>query len=201
MFSASSPSRSVVPVGPVGPVGPACLAFLLPCSGRSALVLLCPCLRSLCRPVGGCLFVVVGETRGVFWRGVRAGVVGGVVGGVPSTVWALVRRGDPLAAALAAGRILLPEEGRRGWLLLAALPVHFGVSAGWGVVLARVLPARGTVLWGAVAGGVVAGVALSVPGRRTGAVRELSVLPQVVDHVVYGAVVGIYLRRRALRLR
>ena len=147
-------------------------------------------------------FVVLpmGETGLVFRGGVLAGMVGGAVGGVPSTVWALVRGRDPLGAAVAAGRLLLPEERRRGRLLVAALPVHFGISAAWGVVLARILPDRGTVFWGAVAGGVIAGVDLRVPGRRAAGVRELEVLPQVVDHLVYGAAVGIYLRRRALRL-
>jgi hypothetical protein len=103
-------------------------------------------------------------------------------------------------AAVAAGKVLLPFERRRAVLLLAALPVHCGISAGWGVVLARVLPARGTVFWGVVAGGVIAAVDLRLPGRRVAAVRDLSVFPQVVDHLVYGGVVGIYLRRRALRL-
>jgi hypothetical protein len=149
----------------------------------------------------GRLWGGVGETGGMLRGGVRAGVVGGVVGGVPSTVWALVGRGDPLGAAVAAGRLLLPGERRRGVLLIAALPVHFGISAAWGVVLARVLPGRRTVWWGVVAGLVIAAVDLRVPGRRAEAVRELSVLPQVVDHLVYGGVVGIYLRRRALRLR
>jgi len=106
-----------------------------------------------------------------------------------------------LAAALAAGKLLLPAETRRGRLLVAAVPVHFGISAGWGVVLARVLPERVAVFWGVVGGGVIAVVDLSLPGRRVVAVRELSVLPQVVDHLVYGGVVGFYLRLRALRLR
>jgi hypothetical protein len=96
--------------------------------------------------------------------------------------------------------LLLPDETRVGPLLVAALPVHLGISAGWGVVLARVLPSRGTVFWGAVGGGVIAAVDLRMPGRRAAAVRALSVFPQVVDHVVFGAVVGLYLRRRTLSL-
>jgi hypothetical protein len=48
---------------------------------------------------------------------------------------------------------------------------------------------------------VIAAIDLRVPGRRAAAVRALPVFPQVVDHVVFGAVVGIYLRRRALRFR
>jgi hypothetical protein len=155
----------------------------------------CACFRC-CSAFGGGW----GDTRCVRRGGVRAGVLGGVVGGAPSTLWALVGRRDPFEAGVAAGRLLLPEEGRAWVLLLAGVPVHFGISAGWGVVLARVLPSRGTVVWGAVAGGVIATVDLRMPGRRAAAVRALPVFPQVVDHVVFGAVVGIYLRRRALRL-
>jgi hypothetical protein len=102
---------------------------------------------------------------------------------------------------VAAGKLLLPREERVAVLVLAAVPVHVGISVAWGVVLERVLPDRGTVFWGALAGGVIAAIDLRVPGRRAAAVRALSVFPQVVDHVVFGAVVGIYLRRRALRLR
>lgn len=142
----------------------------------------------------------VSPCRVLVGGGVWAGVVGGVLGGVPSTVWAVVRGRDPLAAALAAGKVLLPGERRVGVLLLAALPVHFGISVGWGVVLARVLPARRTAFWGAVAGVGIALVDLRVPGRRAAAVRALPSCPQVVDHLVYGCVVGHYLRRRPLRL-
>jgi hypothetical protein len=124
-----------------------------------------------------------------------------MVSGVPSTLIALVTREDPLAAALAAGKVLLPDERRFLPLAVAALPVHFGVSVFWGSVLAWVLPARGTVFWGAVGGVVIAALDLRLPGRRVAAVRALPVFPQVLDHVAFGAVVGVYLRRRALRLR
>jgi hypothetical protein len=133
--------------------------------------------------------------------GVRAGVVAGVVSGVPSTLIALVEREDPLAATFAAGRILLPDERRSLLLVLAALPVHFAVSVWWGSVLARVLPARGTVAWGLLGGLAIAALDMRLPGRRAAAVRGLPVFPQVLDHVVFGGVVGVYLRRRALRLR
>ncbi len=129
--------------------------------------------------------------------GVRAGVFAGVVSGAPSTLFALVRREDPLAAACAAGRVLLPDERRVLPLLIAALPVHFGISVWWGTVLARVLPARRTVVWGAVGGLVIAALDLRLPGRRVAAVRALPVLPQVLDHVAFGVAVGVYLRRRA----
>ena len=132
--------------------------------------------------------------------GIHAGLVAAVLSGAPSTVHALVTRQDPLAATRAAGALLLPDETRTAPLLAAAVPVHLGISVGWGLVLARLLPARATVFWGAVAGAGIAAVDLRLPGRRTAAVRALSVWPQVADHVAFGAVVGLYLRRRALRL-
>lgn len=120
---------------------------------------------------------------------------------MPSTLIALVTRQDPLAATFAAGRILLPDERRALPLVLAALPVHLGISAFWGGMLARVLPARGAPLWGALGGLAIAAIDLRLPGRRVEAVRGLPVFPQVLDHVVFGAVVGIHLRRQALSLR
>lgn len=155
----------------------------------------------VCRCVVVCCLGPCGVVGVRVSSGVLAGVVGGAVGGVPSTVFALVRGRDPLAAALAVGRVVLPDENRTGRLLAVALPVHVGISALWGCVLARVLPARGAASWGAVAGVGIAALDLRLPGRRMAAVRALPVLPQVVDHLVYGAVVGACLRRRALRLR
>ncbi|MGW5466247.1 hypothetical protein, partial [Streptomyces sp. NPDC003996] len=69
----------------------------------------------------------------VFGTGVRAGIVAGVLSGVPSTLHALATRRDPLAATRAAGSLLLPDEARSARLLAAAIPVHFGLSVGWGV--------------------------------------------------------------------
>src|SRR5204862_7509936 len=56
--------------------------------------------------------------------GLAAGAVAGAVSALPSTLWALARGEDPLAATVAAGSILLPAEERRGWLVAAAVPVH-----------------------------------------------------------------------------
>ena len=136
--------------------------------------------------------------------GVTAGVVAGVLSGVPSTVYALLTRQDPLVATRAAGALLLPAETRSARLLAAAVPVHFGISVGWGVVLASVLPRRATVAWGALAGLGIAAVDLNLPGRRTARVRELAPGPQVADHLAFGIVVGAMvadLRRRPLSLR
>lgn len=150
------------------------------CGGWYARVGLGSFVSLMARPVWDCWLV----------RWVWAGVVGGV----PSTLHAVVTRRDPLAAVRAAGALVLPGEKRSGVLVVAAVPVHFSVSLFWALVLARVLPRRHAGMWGAVAGVGIALFDLSLPGRRVAAVRSLPFWPQVVDHVVFGAVVGVYLR-------
>jgi hypothetical protein len=129
-------------------------------------------------------------------EGLAAGLVAAVVGGLPSTLWAVAAGQDPLESTLAAGSILLPGEERRGRLLAAAVPVHLAVSVGWAFVLARVLPARRTVVAGALAGIGIAVVDLAIVGRRSTRIRRLPLAPQLADHVVYGATVGYVLARR-----
>ena len=127
--------------------------------------------------------------------GVVAGSVAAVVSGAPSTAWALATGGDPLEATRAAGTILLPRERRPGRLLLAALPVHLALSLGWAVALAAVVPRERTVELCALAGLAIAALDLGVIGRRLPAIRALPQPPQVADHLVYGATVGVALTR------
>ncbi|MDP8958816.1 MAG: hypothetical protein M3N51_06370 [Actinomycetota bacterium] len=128
--------------------------------------------------------------------GLVAGAVGGVISGVPSTLHALVRRGRPIEATLAAGSLLLPRENRLLPLVLAALPVHLAVSLGWGVVLSAGLPGKATAAWGALAGLGIAAFDLGVVGRRFPRLRELTLGPQLVDHLLYGWAVGAVLASR-----
>lgn len=129
-------------------------------------------------------------------QGVRAGLVAGVLSGAPSTLHAVVTGGDPLAATVAAGSILLRGETRRGRLMAAAVPVHFGLSVAWGVVLGALLPPRRTVGYGLLAGAAIAAADLGVVGRRLPMIRALPVAPQVLDHLAYGAVAGWLLAGR-----
>ena len=128
--------------------------------------------------------------------GVAGGLAGAALGGLPSTAHAMAFTGRPLEAALAAGALALPGEQRRSRLLLAAVPVHLGVSLAWGLVLARALPRRRTVAAGMAAGLAIAALDLGVVGRRIPRVRALPTLPQVADHLLFGAVVGTVVRRR-----
>ena len=129
-------------------------------------------------------------------EGALAGLVAAVVSGAPSTAIALALGEDPLEATLAAGSLLLPRERRRSRLLAAALPTHLALSLGWGAVLVVVLPRRRAVLLGALAGLAIAALDLGVVGRRHPRVRALRTLPQVADHLAFGAVAGAVLARR-----
>ena len=119
-------------------------------------------------------------------RVIRAAVWAAVLSGLPSTLHALARGRDPLAASLAAGSVLLSGETGRARLLAAAVPVHLGVSLAWTLVLDRagVRTARG----GAVAGLAIAALDLGVLGRRYPRVRALPLWPQIADHAAFGAI-------------
>jgi hypothetical protein len=125
---------------------------------------------------------------------VGAGMAGAVLSGVPSTVHALARRRDPLEGALAAGTLLLPRETRTLPLLAAATVAHLGISLGWALVLRSVVPERNGAAWGALGGLAIAALDLGVIGRRFPRIHALPVLPQVADHLAYGAVVGAFPR-------
>jgi hypothetical protein len=124
-----------------------------------------------------------------------------VLSGAPSTLDALVRRGDPLASSRAAGAIVVGE--RRGTVaqLAAAVPVHAALSLGWTTALAATLPPRREPLWGALAGLPIAALDLAVIGRRIPPIAALAQPPQWADHVAFGLAVGVVLawrrRRRA----
>ena len=116
--------------------------------------------------------------------------------GVPSTAIAVATGRDPLEATVAAGSVVLPGETRRGRLIAAAVPAHFALSIGWALVLAKILPQRRVLAAGAAAGLVIAAFDLGVVGRLFPRVRALPLLPQLADHVAYGATVAALLARR-----
>jgi hypothetical protein len=112
-----------------------------------------------------------------------------VLSGAPSTIHALATGGDPLGAARAAGTLL---PGRRTGIVRGLL-AHAAVSAFWGAALAAVLPRRRPAAWGAVAGLAIAGLDLGLVARWFPAIRALPPVPQVADHVAFGAIVGALL--------
>ena len=138
------------------------------------------------------------EPRPPLSDALAAGAVAAVLSGAPSTVHALLTGRSPLEASLAAGTLLLPREERAARLLAAAAVAHSGLSLGWAVVLAAILPRRRTAPAAVAAGLAIAALDLGVVGRRFPRIRALALAPQVLDHVAYGATVGavLSLRRR-----
>jgi hypothetical protein len=134
-----------------------------------------------------------------FSDGVAAAAVAGIVGAVPSTVYALLTGRPVTEASLAAGTLLLPGEERRGRLLAAAVPVHLTLSLGWALPLAVLLPRRGTVMAGALAGLGIAAIDLGLVGRRYARIAALPVVPQVMDHVAYATAAALVVKARRSR--
>jgi len=127
-------------------------------------------------------------------KAVPAGAVAAVVSGIPSTAHALLTGADVLAATKAAGTLLPGRRDRPG--VAAGLVAHVVVSAVWTGVLAAIarhhrLGAGG----GAVAGLAIAALDLGIAARAYPAVRALPRGPQILDHLVFGAVTGALLDR------
>jgi hypothetical protein len=138
--------------------------------------------------------------RNVLSTGIRAGAVAAAVSGIPSTVVALVGGRDVLEATEAAGTILLPHEGRRARLVVAAIPIHLATSLLWASLLSAVLPRKRTVAAGAAAGLAVALLDLGVLARRFPQVSALPLGPQIVDHLVFGVTAAAVIRGRRARV-
>jgi hypothetical protein len=142
--------------------------------------------------------------RGALRDGLVAGAVAGVLSGIPSTVHAVATGRDPLAAARAAGNLLLPAHARPAALLAAGGLAHGVISVGWGTVLAvavRRTSVASPLVAGAIAGAAIAALDLGLlvhgpAGRRWPLIRALPVGPQVADHLAFGAVAGAVLGRR-----
>src|SRR5438270_11454740 len=124
--------------------------------------------------------------------GLAAGLVAGLLSGAPSTLHAAVTGADPLAAARAAGNLLLPAGAGPAALLAAGAAAHVALSAGWGTVVA--MAARRSSLppavTGMLAGAVIAAIDLGLvahgpAGRRWPLIRALPVGPQVADHLAF----------------
>jgi hypothetical protein len=123
----------------------------------------------------------------------RTWLAAAVLSGVPSTVWALASGRSVLESTRAAGTLLGRPSVVRG------VTAHLAISLGWTWVLVRI--GVRSPLTGAAAGGAIAALDLGFVGRRIPAIAALPVLPQVADHLAFGAVVGWCNRKGASRLR
>ena len=125
-----------------------------------------------------------------------AGAAASVLAGVPSTLHAIATGGSVLEGAAAAGSIVLPHERRTPVLVAAAVPVHLALSLGWARVIAAVVSRRRPVTGSIACGLAIAALDLEVFGRRMPRIRALAQPPQWLDHLAYGATVGVVLRAR-----
>lgn len=126
---------------------------------------------------------MLGRSRPVL----TAAAVAAVVSGAPSTLLALLRGRPVLEATRAAGTLLGAPT------LPRALAAHGAISLWWAIVLARLLPRRRRVVWGAAAGVGISVLDLELIGRRFPAVRALPKLPQYLDHMAFGTAVAVVL--------
>jgi hypothetical protein len=83
----------------------------------------------------------------------------------------------------------LVPPGRPDVLVGAA--THFGISAGFGQVLGRLLPIRHSVLWGAAGGAAMGLIGAGVVGRRFPAIRALPFGRQLADNIAFGIIFAV----------
>ena len=114
--------------------------------------------------------------------------------GAPSTVHALLTTrslGATATYVLDATRAIgtLVPPGRPG--LTRGAIIHLGISAAVGEALARALPRQRSAAWGAAAGLALGVVDIGLIGRHFPAIRALPLIPQIADHVAFGAVFAL----------
>jgi hypothetical protein len=128
----------------------------------------------------------------------QATAVAAVFSGAPSSLEAFRRQPD-LGAVLAYVRdatravgTLVPP-GRPGFIRGAL--VHTGISVLCGEGLARTVPERRSVIWGAGAGLAMGVINVGVIGRRFPAIAALPLLPQLADNVAFGVLFAVVVDR------
>jgi hypothetical protein len=130
--------------------------------------------------------------------------VAAIFSGLPSTLHAFIT-GDGFRSAVeyvydatcAVGTLVPP--GRPGFKRGAL--VHLGISAACGELLARALPQRHSVAWGAAAGLAIGVINLGMIGRKFSAIRALPIVPGLADNVAFGALFAVVADRRDRELK
>jgi hypothetical protein len=128
-----------------------------------------------------------------------AGTAATLLSGLPSTLYALSRNEDISEAMRAAGAMLISPGSSLLELFEAAAVVHVAVSFFWAAPLVCFLPRRHVVL-----AAIAAALAIGVLDLRVIAplmfpeVARLAFWPQMADHAMWGASLGVALawRRR-----
>jgi hypothetical protein len=128
----------------------------------------------------------------------QATAVAAALSGAPSTLEAFRRQRDLRSAAAylwdatcAVGTLVPP--GRPGFIRGAL--VHVGISVLCGEGLARTVPERRSVIWGAGAGLAIGAINIGVIGRRFPAIAALPLVPQLADNAAFGALFAFVVDR------
>jgi hypothetical protein len=118
-----------------------------------------------------------------------------VLSGAPSTLWALHTGGDVGEATWAAGAMLLAPDSPRPWLFAAAALAHGAVSAFWTLVAGLLLPRRRPAGWALVMAAAIGLLDLRVIAPAFfPSVAALAFWPQMADHLMWGACLGVSLQ-------
>jgi hypothetical protein len=125
-----------------------------------------------------------------------AGGAATLLSGIPSTVYALVTGGDVTAATRAAGAMLIAPAASLPALFAAAALVHVCVSFFWAAILIRVLPRKAVVGWAILASAAIGWLDLRLIATAFfPEVARLEIAPQIADHLMWGATLGLALAR------
>lgn len=129
-----------------------------------------------------------------------AWIAASLLSGIPSTMHALLTRRDPFEATRAAGAMLTSVEAPWPRLLGAASVVHGTVSLFWAALLWRALP-RAHILPAATVAALAIGLLdlRVIAPRRFPEVAALPFWPQMADHAMWGACLGLALAWRSRR--
>ena len=126
-----------------------------------------------------------------------AGGLAGLLGGIPSTVYLLVTGGDVFVSVNALVAMIAANELPVLHRVAVAAGIHFALSLFWASVLVALIPRRAPVLGALVASVLITFLDLKVIAPRYFAeVAALTFIPQLADHLAWGAVVGAVLRVR-----
>lgn len=99
--------------------------------------------------------------------------------------------------ARAAGAMLVPASSGAAALFAAAALVHSAVSLFWAALLWRTLPRRHAALWAPAAAAAIGVLDLRVIAPLFfPEVAALAFWPQMADHLMWGACVGVVLQVR-----
>lgn len=131
-------------------------------------------------------------------RVIEATLLAATFSGLPSTLHAAIEQRSLRAAAgyiydatRAVGTLVPP--GRPGFG--RGIVVHLAISMLCGETLARTLPRDHRVEWGAAAGLAIGVINVGVIGRSFPAIRDLPLMPQIADNVMFGTVLAVALDR------